>query len=141
MICAGASRSERANSIATPSTRREQHPDAQLLALVDEHAVTIKECDRLEAIWLELDNQRCESGKSPRGHKAADTRRLRQWNISRELEDRIISTPAQTLEGVTAKARALSTGLVDGESVEEGIDSNFAASMARDLLAISGMRA
>jgi len=49
--------------------------------------------------------------------------------------------PARTFERVTAKARALSTGLVDGQSVETGIEASYAASMARDLLAIARDRA
>jgi hypothetical protein len=48
---------------------------------------------------------------------------------------------AQTFEGVTAKARALSANLVDGETVEEGLDARYAASMARDLLTIGEAQA
>jgi hypothetical protein len=118
-----------------------RHIDAPLLVLAEEHAAASKEYDRLEAVWHELDNQRCESGKYPHGYKSADAHRTRQGKICGKLEQRIIAMPARTFEGVTAKARALSTSLVNGQSVEAGIDASYAASMARDLLAIARERA
>jgi hypothetical protein len=115
-----------------------RHPDAPLLLLAEEHAVASKEYDRLEAIWLELDNRRCHEGKEPRGYKAVAARRARLGKVCEKLEEGIISMPAHTFEGVTAKARTLSANLVDDETVEGGLDARYAASMARDLLAIAG---
>jgi hypothetical protein len=44
----------------------------------------------------------------------------------------------KTFDGLVAKARALECNLVDGESVEDGADSEFAASLVKDILALSG---
>jgi hypothetical protein len=44
----------------------------------------------------------------------------------------------KTFDGLVAKARALECNLVDGGSVEDGADSEFAASLVKDILALSG---
>ena len=109
--------------------------DADLLELVDQHRIATREGERLEEVWRELDDRRCKSGKPP-GYKAATDKMDRQGRVCRKLEAKIIGTPAQTIDGIIAKAQALSCNLVDGESAEDGDDVKFGVSIAHDLIAL-----
>jgi hypothetical protein len=58
--------------------------------------------------------------------------------LARKLEEQIIATPAISMNGVIAKARCVEKNLCDGKSASYDPDAQFAASTARDLLALSG---
>jgi hypothetical protein len=117
------------------------HPDAELLALVDaflisekEHDVGIDAVDKMEESFFGTEK------KAPRGYKKAQKIAWAICGRNRKMEQKILATPAKTLGGLIAKARALETNLVDGKSVEDGVDCKFAASFVRDLLALSNRR-
>lgn len=129
MICTLAAHSSQAGLVA----------DGDLLDLVNQHALATKEEERLAEIWQELDDRRCETGRNPRGYKAAAARMDRQGSVRAKLEEQIVRTSALTIDGIIAKARALSLNLVDGESVEEGDDVELGVSITHDLLALGGV--
>jgi hypothetical protein len=126
MICMLAARSFRAGLVT----------DGKLFDMVDQHKMAFNKLERLEAVWRELDDRRCNSKRMPRGYKAAERRMYKQGDIYRKLEERIVGTPANTIDGIIAKARALNLNLTDGESAEEGQDVDFGVSIAHDLLAL-----
>lgn len=72
--------------------------------------------------------------KAPRGYEKAKRTAEAFGRRCGKMEERIIATPAKTFDGLVAKARALECNLVDGETVEGGTDSEFAASFAKDIL-------
>lgn len=122
--------------LATQSTRAAVVADGHLLELVDQHGIETHECQQIEAKWRKLDDQRCASKTTTRGYKAAQRQLDRQSDVCNTIELKIVGTPAKTIDGIIAKARTLNRNLINGESVEEGIDAKFGAAITRDLLAL-----
>jgi hypothetical protein len=76
---------------------------------------------------------------APRGYKAVKRKMEKAIQLARKLEELIIDRPSISMDGVIAKARCVEENLCDGQSVCEDPDAKFAASMAKDLLALSGL--
>jgi hypothetical protein len=57
--------------------------------------------------------------RSIRGLHAAECRMDMAGRLARHLQDKVIRTPARTLDGRIAKARCLAADLIDGESPED----------------------
>jgi hypothetical protein len=133
-----ASKTKPKRSAIKPSTARRDVAtvDADLLEMVDKYRIAMREGERLEKVWRELDDRRCETGKNPRGYKAATDQMDRQGRVCEQIEKKIIGTPARTIDGIIAKAQALSLNLVGGESAEDGNDVELGVSIAHDLIAL-----
>jgi hypothetical protein len=75
---------------------------------------------------------------APRGYEPAKRKMEKANRLARRLEEQIIATPAISINGVIAKARCVEKNPCDGQSACHDPDAQFAASMAKDLLALSG---
>jgi hypothetical protein len=75
---------------------------------------------------------------APRGYEATKRKMEKATRLARKLEEQIIATRATSMNGLIAKARCLEKNLCDGQSAAYDPDAQFAASMAKDLLALSG---
>ena len=130
MICRGAARSNRA-ALA----------DAVLLDLVERYHAAEAEYHRVFDVMARMEDEMyaVKPPKPPRGLQTARRERDKANDRARKLEDQIIATPATTMQGVIAKARCVALNLTDGESASVDPDAEFAASMARDLLAMKAV--
>jgi hypothetical protein len=73
---------------------------------------------------------------APRGYQVAMRKRDQANRRAGKLEAQIMDTPAASMAGVIAKARCVEKNLCDGKSASYDPDAQFAASMAKDLLAL-----
>jgi hypothetical protein len=126
-----------------PAAKRRPSRDAGLLDLADRFIAAETEVDRLnDAVNAMEEVMLPGPGKkalpAPRGYEAAKRKMEKANRLARKLEEQIITTPATSMNGVIAKARCVEKNLCDGQSASYDPDAQFAASMAKDLLALSG---
>lgn len=111
------------------------HQDRALLDLVDKFVASELRQDDAEQLAEKLEG--ADSGKT-KAFKTARSRADRLNAKSRTLEAEILKTRARTFWGLVGKAVALNVNLVgDGESAEEGVDAQYAASFVRDIVSIA----
>jgi hypothetical protein len=117
--------------------------DAGLLDLADRFIAAETEVDRLndavnamEEVTLRAPGKKALP--APHGYEAAKRKMEKANHLARKLEEQIIATRAISMSGVIAKARCVEKNLCDGRSACYDPDAQFAASMAKDLLALSG---
>jgi hypothetical protein len=121
---------------AEKSKRRVATGDAKLIDLVEQFLISEKQQELATDVVNKMEESffGINGKKAPRGYEKAKRAAEAFGNRSRKMEERIIATPAKTFDGLVAKARALECNLVDGESVEDGTDSDFKASFVKDIL-------
>ena len=119
------------------ATTRAAIGDAKLIDLVDQFVIAEKKQElALSTKWRNRFSASPER-KTPRGYAKAKRTQEAICARCRKMEERIIAMPSTTFDGLVAKARALACNLVDGESVEDGTDSAFAASFVKDILSMN----
>jgi hypothetical protein len=125
------------------AAKRRPSIDAGLLDLADSFIAAETEVDRLndavnamEEVFLRGPGKKALP--APRGYEAAKRKMEKANRLARKLEEQIIDTPAISMSGVIAKARCAEKNLCDGRSASYDPDAQFAASIAKDLLALSG---
>ena len=126
------------------AAKRRPSRDAGLLDLADRFIAADTEVDRLNDAVNAMEEVMLRGpGKkalpAPRGYEAAKRKMQKANRLARKLEEQIIDTPATSMNGVIAKARCVKKNLCDdGQSASYDPDAKFAASMAKDLLTLSG---
>jgi DNA-binding CsgD family transcriptional regulator len=71
-----------------------------------------------------------------RGLPAAELRMAAAGRLGRDLHDKVIKTPALTLDGRIAKARCLAVNLIDGESASAFPGSELLTRREHEVLAL-----
>jgi hypothetical protein len=123
--------------------KRRPSRDAGLLDLADRFIAVETEVDRLNDAVNAMEEVMLRGPvkkalPAPRGYEPVKRKMEKANRLARKLEEQIIATPAISMNGVIAKARCVEKNLCDGQSASYDPDAQFAASMAKDLLALSG---
>jgi hypothetical protein len=125
------------------AAKRRPSRDAGLLDLADRFIAVETEVDRLNDAVNAMEEVMLRGPvrkalPAPRGYEPAKRKMEKANRLARKLEEQIIATPAISMNGVIAKARCVEKNLCDGKSACYDPDAQFAASMAKDLIALSG---